>query len=297
MNTPVRIWLAILGGMLLPLPLLWIASSALLGRATAPSPNQGPALVPMLSAVEREGTLTYGRACSTDSDCDPRLRCFFSMVKQSSYCVDSRCMTDRDCPNDYSCQTYSTKSRRELIKACSLVGPRTEGEVCSAFTRDLKYGCERGLICHTRCGRPCQPGVASTCPEGFFCQEAITGSACQPTCEGRTCPEGQRCITERGKRSICAAIHGSDCKSTPCPRGKECSVKSSPGSVHEVWMQCLQPCQLEGAAPCPPGTVCDVHRCRQSCSPGDPSTCAEGFKCRDLPGLPVICAPAFQVEP
>jgi hypothetical protein len=286
-----QIWLAVLCGLLLPFPLMWILNSSLMSISASTSSTQGPALIPMLSPVDREGVLTYGRGCHTDSDCDPRLRCFYSMVVQSSYCVDSRCMTDRDCPDEHACQTYRTSNDKALIKACSVVGPRKEGEVCNVFTRDLEYGCERGLICHARCGRPCQPGVPSTCPAGFFCEGAITGAACQPTCEGRTCPDGQRCVTVEGKSSICATIHGQDCQATPCAPGKACSVAASPWSVHEVWMQCLQPCQVKGAAPCPEGTVCDVHRCRKSCAPDDPTACAEGFTCRNLPGLPAICAP------
>lgn len=180
-------------------------------------------------------------------------------------------------------------SPAELIRVCSLVGSRQEGEMCHAWTRDPEYGCERGLLCHTRCGRPCEPGDPSTCPEGFFCEEARAGAACQPTCEGRTCPEGQRCIGVGGKRSLCAKVHGRDCQSEPCGPGQQCSVSAYPRPAREVWMQCTQTCGLEGKPPCPEGSVCEDNQCLTRCSPD--SRCAEGFKCAGPPSGPTVCMP------
>ena len=284
-------WIAVLVGVLLPVPLVGLVFYILFEVPKNTSAPRGPVPIPMLSPVEREGTPTYRRECRTDSDCDPRLRCFFSMVTASRYCVDSRCMIDEDCQDGFSCQTYTTWSGKELIKACSLAGPRKEGEVCSAFTRELEYACEKGLICHTRCGRPCDLGKPTTCPEGFFCEEALEGAACQPTCEGRACPQGQRCVALGGHRSVCAKVHGQDCNSVSCGLGQVCSVRAYPQSGHEVWMQCLQRCELKGTAPCPEETVCVMHGCRKSCAPDDPTACGEGFKCESLPGLPAICSP------
>ena len=200
-------------------------------------------------------------------------------------------MTDKQCPDGYSCQTYTAWNDKDLIKACTLAGVRKEGEPCAAFTRDLEEGCEHGLICHRRCGHPCEPGNPSTCPAGFFCEESRTGSACQPTCSGRTCPEGQRCISFGGNRSACAQVHGQDCQSTPCMTGQLCSVRDYPQAAHEVWMQCTQPCGMKGAGPCPAGTACNVFRCREACAPDGSSACEEGYKCKSLAGRPAICTP------
>ena len=145
-----RTWLAVLGGILLPLPLMWIAYAFLFKHPTDTSRTREALLIPMLSTLERAGTPTYKRVCRTDSDCDPRLRCFFSMVLGRRYCTDSRCMTDKDCPDSFTCQTYLAENKKDLIKTCSVVGVRKEGEVCSAFTIDLEYGCERGLVCPSR---------------------------------------------------------------------------------------------------------------------------------------------------
>lgn len=284
-----RFWLAVLGGLMLPLPLIWLSLSLFGGSATRAS--RSLALVPMLSPSEREGTLTYGRECRTHGDCDPRLRCFSTPTLDSNHCVDSRCVTDENCPEGFSCHTYPVKSRQEGIRVCSVVGLRREGEVCSSWTRDPEYGCARGLLCHTRCGRPCEPDNPSTCPEGFFCEGAREGAACQPTCEGLTCPEGQQCIGVGGRRSICAKVHGRNCQSEPCGPSQYCSVSVYPQPVHEVWMRCTQACGLEGKPPCPEGHVCERHQCLSRCSPNGGTSCDEGFRCAGSPAAPWVCTP------
>ncbi len=281
----------VLGGILLPLPLLWLFSSLPGSHAARASRTPTLALVPMLPPAEREGTLTYGRECRTHGDCDPRLRCFSTPTLESRYCVDSRCVTDKHCPEGFSCQTYPVRQRQELIRACSAVGLRQEGEVCRAWTRDPEYGCERGLLCHERCGRPCTPSDPSTCPEGFFCEEARAGAACQPTCEGRACPEGQWCIGVGGRRSICAKVHGRNCQSEPCGPGQHCSVSAYPQPAREVWMQCTQTCGLEGTPPCPEGSACEDNQCLARCSPDGRAECDEGFKCTGPPGALAVCTP------
>ena len=183
MSGRLRTWAAVLFGILLPLPLIWLVHSAVVKPFSGGSPARGPVLIPMLPVMERMGTPTYQRECSTDKDCDPRLRCFLSLVTDFSYCVDSRCMEDKDCPEGFSCQTYFADNRKDLINACTLIGHRKEGEPCNSFDGELESGCERGLICRGRCGRPCAPGSPAACPNGFFCEEASQGATCQPTCE------------------------------------------------------------------------------------------------------------------
>ena len=292
-----RIWLAVLGGLLLSLPLIGLIYALLVGIPAGTIHTPDPLLVPMLSDAERTGTLTYQRKCHTDSDCDPRLRCLFSMVLGYSFCVDSRCMTDKECPEAYTCQTYIAENRKDLINACTLAGARKEGEVCEMFTRTREYGCERGLSCHARCGRPCEPDEPAACPEGFYCEKSRRGAACQPTCAGRACPEGQRCIALAGRSSVCAKVHGQDCQSTPCSPDKTCSVRDYPQSAHEVWMRCVQTCNLAGKAPCPEGTACVVHSCRKTCTPDDATACGEGYRCESRPDLPAICVADVQEVP
>ncbi|ATB44299.1 hypothetical protein CYFUS_009786 [Cystobacter fuscus] len=283
----IRTWLAVLGSLLLPVPLVWLFVSLPGGYSMRTAQTPALTLVPMLPPAEREGTLTYGRECRTHDDCDSQLRCFSSLTLESRYCMDSDCVVDKHCPEGFSCQTYPVRQRPELIRICSVVGRRQEGELCSEWTRDPERGCERGLLCHTRCGRPCDPDDPSTCPEGFFCEKARAGAACQPTCEGRACPEGERCIGVGGKRSICARVHGKDCQSEPCAPGQYCSVSTYPQPAREVWMQCTQGCGRKGAPACPEGTICEDNQCLARCSPD--GRCDEGFKCTDLPEGPAVC--------
>lgn len=292
-----RIGLALLSALLLPLPLLGLFAITQVKTVQDMSRAQGTVVIPMLHPVERRGTLTYGRECRTDGDCDPRLRCFFSMVLQSSYCTDSGCKTDRDCPEDFSCQTYTARNNRDLLEKCSRIGLRGEGEGCEVLTVELDSGCERGLICQGWCGRRCTPGDPATCPEGFFCNESREGSACQPTCEGRACPEGQRCIDVGGKRSLCAKVHGMDCQAVACGPGQDCSARTYPWVPGEVWMQCTQTCGLEDSPPCPNGTSCALQSCRPSCSLDGGAPCPERFECTSHPNQPPVCAPDVADHP
>lgn len=292
MGRHTRAWAVVPGVLLLTLPLVGLISFVLSALPPGVSTTPRPVLIPMLSLRERIGTLTYQRECETDRDCDPRLRCLLSMVTSFSYCVDSRCMTDKQCPQGFSCQTQLADNRMDLINACALIGHAQEGEVCNSFAGEPRYSCEQGLVCRGRCGRPCEPGNPSACPEGFFCEEDPTGASCQPTCDGRACSEGQRCVSLGGQRSVCAKVHGQDCQLTACAPGQTCRVSDYPEPKHEVWMRCIQRCDLKGAAACPEGMICVVHGCRPTCTPGAPATCGEGYRCESRPGLPTtICAP------
>jgi hypothetical protein len=286
-----RTALATLVGILLSLPLLWLLSIALLAPNLGQPRSQRVNVIPMLTDLERQGVPTYGRECQTDADCDPRLRCFFSMVTHDSYCVDSRCMTDLQCPDGFTCQTYKAENGKDLLNACSLVGKQKEGEVCEAFTRRLPYACERGLLCHGRCGRPCQVNAPSSCPEGYFCEDDPAGAACQPTCEGRTCPEGQQCVSVGRRVSICATVHGQNCQRTPCAQGLDCNLRDYPQPVDEVWMECTPLCGLADTPPCPQGAACESFWCRKTCTPGTSTGCDPGYTCKRHPDDTWLCAP------
>ena len=296
MRSGLRTGLLVLVGILLPLPLMWLFSSALLGNVVDAPRAHNPRLIPMLSQVEREGTLTYGRECRTDDDCDTRLRCLYSSISRTRFCVDSRCMTDKQCPEDQECQTYLAWNEKDLVKACTLPGSRKEGESCTPLTRRLDEGCERGLVCQGRCGRPCELGAPDACPDGYFCKHYEAGAVCQPTCEGRTCPEGQQCVSLWGGRSTCAKVHGQNCQSVPCPQGQQCRMDEFPQRQGEVWMDCTQRCTFTETAPCPEGYVCSNYRCDKACEADRPGACEEGFRCLDLPEFPRGCAPDVLVE-
>lgn len=288
----------ILMGVLLPLPLALLLSLGLHGQwhrsETDSSRPHGMSLVPMLASGERQSLLTYKQECHTDSDCDSPLRCHFNMLSGLSQCIDSQCMTDQHCPEGFACRTFATNSHKDLIRICAVVGVRKEGEGCVVLPREREEGCERGLLCrgHGLCGRPCRQDDPATCPEGYFCADDPSGAACQPTCEGRTCPEGQRCVSRSGSVSVCATVHGQDCQLNGCPQREQvCSVHEYPEHPNAVWMDCLQPCGTPADGPCPNDTTCLLYRCRESCTPENPTACGAGFRCGHRPGEPWTCIP------
>jgi hypothetical protein len=293
-----RTLLAVLLGVLLPLPLAWLLHILMFARGTDESLPRDKTLVPMLSPEERRGLLTYGRHCDTNADCEAPLQCFFNTRLMSRYCSDSKCMTDVQCPEGFVCRTQTTTGNGDALRVCSLTGVRREGEACLVNTDSTDYACEKGLLCQGRCGRPCNMSAPTSCPEGFFCHAGSEdGPSCLPTCEGRGCPEGQQCVVRDKPRlqgrqvSRCARVYGHDCRQHPCAQGQKCVLDDNPRVPDAVWMECLSTCG-EGAPPCPEGTVCHQYRCHTSCEPEEPSSCAPGFTChRKTAREPWRCVP------
>jgi hypothetical protein len=286
-------------GLLLPIPLLWLSYISMPGHgAHLPLSHQDKVLVPMLSPEERLRLHTYEQDCQTDADCEPRLRCFYNMRTERQYCTDSTCMTNEDCPKDFACRTLRADNGKELLRICSLEGLRKEGELCEELPAKLEDGCEKGLICYGFCGRSCRLDEPSSCPEGFVCKEGDNGPSCLPTCEGRSCPEGQRCITSLlgGMGSVCMKVYGQDCELNPCPQGLECDLNTAAMTPGKIWMECLSACA--GNEPrCPEGTVCSFYQCRKACDPQGPRVCAPGFACRRKhPNQPWACLPSPRSE-
>ena len=290
--------LAVTLGLLLVLPLAWLFHVAAFGKEADEPRAQRKAPVPMLSNEQRRSLLTYGHHCEADNDCESPLRCFFSTHTMSRYCTDSRCVTDRQCQEGFVCRTQTMTLNGAPIRVCSLAGERKEGEGCMEHSSSNDSACEKGLLCQSRCGRPCQPEDPSSCPEGFFCQEGpADGPSCLPTCEGRTCPDGQRCVAldrpplEGRHASICATVYGRDCQQYPCPQDQLCLLQTAPQPADAVWMQCISACG-SGAPPCPEGSVCHQHRCYPACTPEDASSCEPGFTChRKADKEPWRCVP------
>jgi hypothetical protein len=284
--------IVVLLGLLLPLPLAWMLYTTASGGAEHGSPGAGT--VPMLSLEERRGLLTYERQCQSGEDCDPPLECFFNPRNKERYCTDSTCMTNSHCPKGFVCRTAMLGREGPSIRLCALEGIRKEGEACDTLPRSPKEGCEPGLFCQGWCGRPCQRDEPASCPEGFFCAEGTHGLSCLPSCEGRACPEGQRCLS-LGRRgvSVCASVHGEDCQSSPCPDERRCLVDYVPHRPGEVWMRCAARCG--GDAPlCPEGLVCHLFRCRQPCEPENPEVCGPHHRChRNTDSEPWVCRPDY----
>jgi hypothetical protein len=283
-----RARLALLLGVLLPIPLIWSSSKLLPGRLNASIAREdGSRLVPILPPDETRRLLTFKRPCERNEDCETPLICLRGQFMWKRACVASTCATDADCSEGLSC--YSIAAGERVVRLCGAPGEVAEGEFCMELPRRRDMACAPDLVCtHKQCRRPCQPQDPRSCPEGYSCRAAdVKGSVCLPTCEGRSCPEGQRCVALEHGVSICARVYGPDCQFNPCPAGQVCDIAARE-SRHDVWMRCLPACDPQ-ARPCLEGSSCMEGRCFQRCNSDAPGTCGPREKCvgfwEDHPGL------------
>lgn len=285
-----RVLLAMAAGLLLTLPLA-LALGTVLYPGGKPASKSGSQIIPVLTYGEYRELTTFDRPCRTQADCEAPLGCVQINPSGPSICAASDCMTDLQCPEDFTCRTLNTLDDSARVRLCILEGWRKEGEPCMQGLGVRGGNCARGLLCAAWCGRPCELDTPGSCPEGFFCRSGPDGPSCLPTCEGRTCPEGQRCIRFEGGTSICAEVRGQNCQETPCAEGSTCR-RHIPRPRKQgllVGMECVQPCG-EGAPPCPEGLVCSSGECRRPCEPDTPGTCGPHEACRpDASKLHPVC--------
>ena len=248
-------------------------------------------LIPVLPKDVRRTLPTFERDCSQDSDCDPPLGCFIQRETRLHMCLDSKCETDAQCQPDEACVPLKTDSGRAVVRLCSLVGARQEGERCATLPHVPEEGCARGLLCQRYCGRPCRLGDATSCPAGFSCSEGRQGPpSCLPTCEGLTCPEGMTCTSHGWGASHCARRIGPGCQERACPERHTCRLVEPPSRPWEFRTECFRQCDYR--TPCPDGFFCHQFDCMKSCDPQAPGTCGPGLVCgRYHPAQPWFCIP------
>ncbi len=285
-----HVLLAILG---LSLPLVSLSYFVLSSLSPQRAPARHRPIVPMLSDEKRLRLKTHAQACKTDEDCEAPLSCFYNMRTQRRYCSDSTCSTDKDCEEDFTCRLLRSSKGEALLRTCALEGLRQEGEMCNELPALRIEGCAKGLLCNGFCGRPCRLEQSTSCPDGYTCKDGDNGPSCQPMCEGRPCPLGERCTSLfGGLGSTCMRVYGQDCGTTPCATGLQCRQATSPRTPGKVWMECLSLC-AQNEPRCPDGQACSLFQCRPACSPEGPSTCSPGFSClRNHPGQPWACMPS-----
>lgn len=284
-----RVPVAMVAGLLLTLPLLLA-----LGTALHPVRDSVPLgdghVSPVLSWGELNKRLTYTQPCRSQRDCEPPLACLRINPQGPRYCVASECMTDLQCEAGFTCQALRAVDDGPWVRSCVPIGQRQEGQPCLQGFGIKKNACAQGLLCTGWCGRPCQLDAPESCPSGFYCAQGPDGPSCRPTCEGRTCPSGQQCVTYEGRTSVCAVVRGQNCQRHPCAEGQECKLYypriRDNGLL--MGMECVQPCE-EGQASCPEGLVCAHGACRRPCEPGAPATCGPDEVCTAVPGKPGVC--------
>lgn len=234
----------------------------------------------MLPPDETRRLLTFEKHCESTEDCDAPLVCLRDQFMLRRACVASACATDADCSQGLSC--YSIVAGERVVRLCGAPGEVAEGEFCMELPRFRWMACAPDLVCtHKSCRRPCQPEAPGSCPQGYYCHAAdVKGFVCLPTCEGRSCPEGHRCVALEHGVSICARVQGTDCQLNPCPMGQECEVVARE-SRNEVGMQCRLTCDSRSRR-CPKGFSCMSGQCIRRCNSDAPGTCGPMEKCAGL---------------
>ena len=272
-----RIVVALLA-LLLTLPLVliswWVGMGSRVGGAEDPLN-----VIPVLPLDVRRTLPTFARDCEQDADCDPPMGCFVKSSTGVHRCFDSDCNTDSQCEANESCVPLKIDSGKAIVRLCSMVGVRKEGESCEVLPLFPEDACERGLLCQGRCGRPCELNDAGSCPQGFFCSEGRQGPpSCLPTCEGLECSEGLTCLPrDPGKASLCTRLEGPDCREDACPERHWCRIVEPPGRPWELRTECRLTC--DDRTPCPEGFFCHHFGCLPLCDPHGPDTCGPGKKC------------------
>lgn len=278
--------------------LLFLPVAVLLGSVLYPRPRVellgGRLLSPVLDVEARTSLQTYRRNCAHNSDCEPPLGCVADSRVWISYCTDSQCRTDGQCPEGSVCRAVTTRGEGPLVRFCVPLGPRKEGERCSPLPRKQGHACGPGLLCGGTkgwCGRPCQPEDAASCPRGFFCADLAPAPLCLPTCEAERCPAGQQCIRYEEGVSACAVVYGRNCQQSACPPDQRCQMRDGITAPGKLWMDCVQTCG-EGQPECPAGSICSMGTCSRTCEPESAGGCGADFKCKQLgPEKPWVCAP------
>lgn len=275
-----RAVLVFVAASLLILPLVGLLF--LWNRAPAERVVEGWRFAPWLSPAEFRQRPTLLQPCLGDEQCDPPLVCFHDPRYQQGRCTASGCETDSWCAPYGVCRSIPMRGRQMAVRQCTFVGTRKAGERCLRLPESAlrEWACGEGLVCAGSgwCGQRCVPGMEGTCPEGFFCARGDPeGPVCQPTCEGRACPEGQECLRLEGGASVCLEVQGTPCHETPCSEGRGCETEPFVSLVGRAWRRCVQTCEGEGADGCPEDSVCFQGRCRRHCSLLRPYSCLTLF--------------------
>jgi hypothetical protein len=283
--------LGILATLLLALPLVMLVRSMMnVGPAT--ELQSGRRISPVLNVEERTSRATYRRSCEQNSDCEVPLGCLVDGRVWRTYCTDSQCTTDAQCPEGLVCRGVATQGDGPLVRLCIPVGPRKEGEQCEHLPARQDAACGPGLLCGGTkgwCGRPCQLGKQESCPTGFFCADVAPEPLCLPTCEKTGCPQDEQCIQYTEGASACARVYGRNCQQSTCAADEKCQILNATSG--SVWMDCVHECSPERPS-CPEGEFCSLVACLRRCDPERVDECGKDFRCEQRqPQKAWLCRP------
>lgn len=280
-------------GLLLPVPLVLLLLRSVREPRRPPAP-EATLISPILQFEEKMRLPTYHRNCHDNSECEPPLSCLSDTRRRLTYCTDSQCLTDMQCPEGEVCRGVGSVGGGRLVRLCITVGVRQEGQQCWSTPTTRETACGPGLLCGGEgwCARPCAKGGTQDCPEGFFCADVAPEPLCLPTCAGRSCPEGQQCVRHEDGASACAVVYGANCQDdATCT---QCDVASFPQAPGQAWMECVRRCGGDGSPDCPEGSACGWLQCRPTCGTSRSGSCDKGFYCaKAYGGRPPVCIPEW----
>jgi hypothetical protein len=139
----------LLGGLLLAAPLGLLVAITVVQRPPTPA-EETAQLSPILTGEERRQLMTYGHRCVHREDCEAPLGCLPNVRARRTYCTDSACETDAQCPERSSCVPLWTQEDGPLVRFCVPEGVRKEGESCTEIPETQADACEPGLPSYLR---------------------------------------------------------------------------------------------------------------------------------------------------
>lgn len=233
------------------------------------------------------GTTPLGGACTDSTECVSGL-CYVGACSQG---CDG--LSPTSCPAGFYCNSSATGTCGEGLCLAGGAGPGADGAACAAATDCASLNCAGGV-----CARPCLPGGAVGCDEGFACQVIAGG------CGG--------CVADRGGLGDPCAM-SSDCASNLCATDGAgtmfCTALCDPANPAScaAGYDCVD---AGGVAVCAPGAgslgsgcatneecvsgICategDTTYCTRLCDSANP--CPADFTCAAAGGDTRVCRPA-----
>jgi hypothetical protein len=258
-------------------------------------PQSAPvSLPPTHSEISGDGLPANGMRCTNDggvlrcgdcwmdSDCPAGRGCVANRETRRFECRESECEEDVHCFPGFVCLRAAGGDTRPIIRRCTPVGQRREGEPCDIGFVSTAGACQEGLICHRGvCSVPCRLEDPASCPDGYACEEGSNGVACFRDCRAQGCPGGQRCKSLGEGDFECLEQVQGECPETPCAEGERCNMRVSRGRG-VFW--CARLCDPLRADSCPADQICGRRggTCYRRCDPMDLDSCGEGQRCSNI---------------
>jgi hypothetical protein len=232
-----------------------------------------------------EGAVFKCGSCQSSEDCPQDQGCLINRETRRLECMASECEEDAHCFPGTTCREIKTGTSNAVIRRCTPVGERNEGESCDPDYISRSGACREGLRCLNQvCTQPCQLSEPTSCPKGHTCTDDPDGPGCVPDCDQLGCPSGQQCKHLPGGGNRCLARVTGTCPETPCAEGERCLMDGG-RSRGSFW--CARVCEPLHPGSCAPGELCGwaggtASACFRQCDPKRIDSCGEGWMCATI---------------